>query len=336
MGLGNVPLAVVRYLTKDVAKRSLARERVNIIITGIATGTRGNAINPKGIDLTSILNLGKKGSVSSLNGGPETKASIEFVEQVPADVLFVATPANVPSLEEIQTAFARGIHVVTSNKTPVATAFKKLTDEATRRKLSFRYGATVLAGYPPWQHFFESTSIEVDGVQISVNATSGKILTMMLEEGKTFEEGVRAAQDMGIAERDPSDDIDGHDTQKKIVILANALMGGNLTPEDAPTIGIRGVTVEQLKKADQSGAWLHLLGRAWRDERGVLRAEVKPTEVKNPFFTQMRGTSMGLYFETKAGDFGIRLDMHEDERAIMATAAGVFEDILTTATRVRR
>lgn len=332
LGLGNVPLALLSYLVGEEAKRALARQEVEVVVTGVATGRRGNAIDTEGIDIDSILPLGKEGLVSSLNRGPGTKTSVEFVERVPADILFVATPANVPSLEEIQTAFKRNIHVVTSNKTPIATAYKKLTEEASQRNLALRYGATVLAGYPPWRHFFESApGLEITEIQAVVNATSNQILTMMLEQGKGFEEGVRLAQELGIAERDPSDDVDGHDTQKKVVILANALMGGNLTPEQVPTEGIRGVTVGELKKADESGKWIHLLGRVWRDERGELHAEVKPTETENPFFSRMRGTSMGLYFTTKAANFGFRLDLGMGDRALVATAAGVFEDVLLIA-----
>lgn len=337
IGLGNVPLALLRYFAEKQAKGALARAGLEVLVTGIATGRRGNAIDADGIDIDSILPLGKEGSVSSLNRGRDTKTSIEFVESVPADILFVATPASAPSLEEIQTAFKRGMHVVTSNKTPIATAYRTLSEEASRRNLALRYGATVLAGYPPWRHFFESAAgLEVTKIFSVVNATSNQILTMMHESGKGFEEGVRRAQELGIAERDPSDDVDGHDTQKKIVILANTLMGGNLTPEDVPTIGIRSVTAEQLKKADQSGAWIHLLGRAWRDDHGEVRADVKPTVMRTPFFKGMHGTSMGLYFTTNAANFGFQLDLGAGERAIMATAAGVFEDILSIAKNLER
>lgn len=330
LGLGNVPLALLSYLTGKEAKRALARHNMKVVVTGVATGRRGIAIDERGIAINSILALGKDGSVSSLNRGKDTKTSLAFVESVPADIIFVATPASIPSLSEIQAAFKRGMHVVTSNKTPIATAHKQLTAGAARRKVALRYGATVLAGYPPWKHFFESApGIEIVEIEAVVNATSNQILTMMHEQGKGFEEGVRLAQELGIAERDPSDDVDGHDTQKKIAILANALMGGNLAPEDVPTTGIRDVTARQLKKADESGAWLHLLGRAWRDDRGKLKAEVKPVEMRNPFFSQMRGTSMGLYLTTNAGNFGFRLDLGEGDRAIVATAAGVFEDILS-------
>ncbi len=332
LGLGNVPLALIRYLEEEAPKRTLQVSGVRLVVTGVTTGSRGNAINAEGIPFRDLERVGKKGDVAALNRGPATKNNLEFVSQVPADILFVATPAGTPSVEEIKAAFVRGMSIVTSNKTPVANHYAELTEEAKARGVEFRFGATVLAGYPPWRHFFESiTRPEITEMQIVVNATANQILTMMLEEGKSFEEGVARAQELGIAERDPSDDVDGYDTQKKLVIIANVLMDAGLAPRVVPTTGIRDVTVEQLREADQAGKWIQLLGRAYKDSRGKVWAEVKPVATDNPFFVRMRGTSMGLYFKTPAANFGIWLDLGAGERAIMATAAGVFEDVLSIA-----
>ncbi|MCP6720328.1 MAG: hypothetical protein KJI72_03380 [Patescibacteria group bacterium] len=330
LGLGNVPLAVLRYMQEEAPKRALKELGVELVITGVTTGRRGNAINGEGIPLGDLEKVGKEGTVSTLNKGSETKNNLEFIQAVPADILLVSTPANVPSVEEIRAAFARGMSAVTSNKTPVANHFQELLDGAKEHGVQFRFGATVLAGYPPWGQFFESiTKPEITEMQIVVNATSNQILTMMLEEGKSFDEGAAKAQELGIAERDPSDDVDGYDTQKKLVILANVLMGANLKPADVPTTGIRDIALEELQKAHQAGKWVQLLGRAWKNDQGKVLAEIKPVEVDNPFFVGMRGTSMGIYFVTPAANFGIRLDISQGERAIIATAAGVFEDLLS-------
>lgn len=332
LGFGSVGRAVLRYLTEETATKALLREGLAISVTGIATGSRGSAIDEDGIVPGDILALPKGNSIASLHRGPEAKTALQFIERAPADVLLLITPASVSSVKEIRAAFARGMHVVTSNKTPVANEYHLLDLEAKRHGVAFRFGGTVLGGFPPWRHFFQSiTKQDITEMQIVVNATTNQILTMMLEEEAGFEEGVKRAQELGIAERDPSDDVDGHDTQKKLVILANVLMDANLTPASVPTQGIRDITVAALKKADEAGRWIHLLGRAWRDSSHGVRAEVKPVETENPFFVRMRGTSMGLYFTTPAASFGISLDLGKGERAIMATAAGVFEDILTVA-----
>lgn len=336
LGLGNVSLAVLRYIQEQAPRETMeALGLEEILVTGVATGKRGIAIDKNGINIAELLKLGKEELVTPLNRGPKVKDNLGFIEKVSADTLLVTTPANVPSVEEIRAAFARGMHVVTSNKTPVANHYRQLSEEAKKRGLQFRFGATVLAGFPPWRHFFEAiTTPEITEMQIVVNATSNQILTMMHKEGKTFAEGIAKAQELGIAERDPSDDVDGHDTQKKLAILANSLMDADITPDDIPTAGIREVTAEQLKNAEKSGKWIQLLGRAWKDAGSKVRAEVKPVEVANSFFTQMRGTSMGLYFVTPAANFGFWLDLGKGERAIMATAAGVFEDIMTIAKSV--
>lgn len=336
LGLGNVPLALLRYMQEEEPKKALAALGAEVIVTGVTTGSRGNAINEKGIAFGELEKLGKTGMVSDLNQGPVTKNNLEFIAQVPADILFVATPASVPSLEEIKAAFARGISVVTSNKAPVASHFRELRDLAQKHKVGFEFSATVLAGWPPWRRFLESiTKPHISEIFAVVNATSNQILTMMLEEGKSFAEGIKKAQEQGIAERDPSDDIDGHDTQKKIVILANTLMGADLTPADVPTKGIRDITLQQLQQADREGKWIQLMGRAFRDEEGKVRAEVKPVVTDHSMFANLRGTDMGLWFEIpSAGPFGIAMKLAEGDRAIMATAAGVFEDLLAIAKKL--
>ncbi|MBI4050630.1 MAG: hypothetical protein HY396_01495, partial [Candidatus Doudnabacteria bacterium] len=265
-----------------------------------------------------------------------TKSNLEFIEKVPADILFVATPASIPSVDEIKAAFARGMSVVASNKAPVANHFRKLRDLASKHKVYFEFSATVLAGWPPWRRFLESiTRPYITEIWAVVNATSNQILTMMLEEGKSFDEGIKKAQTQGIAEADPSDDIDGHDTQKKIVILANTLMDAGLTSDDVPTVGIRNVTLEQLRQADQESKWIQLMGHAWRDESGQVKAEVKPLATDHSFFVKLRGTDMGLWFEIpSAGPFGILMKLPEGTKAIMTTAVGVFEDLLTIARKL--
>jgi homoserine dehydrogenase len=92
------------------------------------------------------------------------------------------------------------------------------------------------------------------------------------------------------------------------------------------------VTVKELREADNAGKWIQLMGRAYTETNGRIWAEVKPVATNNPFFVKMRGTSMGLYFKTSAAKgFGIWLDLGSGDRAIIATAAGVFEDILSIA-----
>lgn len=333
LGLGNVPLAVLAYMREKEPRTALAKAGIEIVVTGVTTGSRGNAIDPLGISLKALEAVGKKERLDALNRGPHTAANMDFIAEVPADILFVSTPASIPSVEEITAAFRRGMHVVTSNKTPVANHFAELNKLAADNGVGFEFSAAVLAGWPPWRRFFESiTKPGITEISAVVNATSNQILTMMLDEGKNFEEGIARAQAQGIAEADPADDIDGRDTQKKIVILANVLMGATLTPDDVPTAGIRTITLEELREADAKGKWIQLMGRAWRDAEGKVRAEVKPVVTDHSLFAKLRGTDMALWFEIpSAGPFGIAMKLPEGERAIMATAAGVFEDILTIA-----
>lgn len=333
LGLGNVALAVLRYMDEPNVAEKTRKLGFEFKITGVATDTRGCVLNSHGISSSNLLRLGKTGHLHTIADGRSKDAS-SFACFAPADICIEATRATAdgePAASRIKELLDRGTSVVTSNKSPIAWRGRELSALAEKRGVSLRYGATVLAGFPPWKHLFDSiTKQDITGMQISVNATSNQILTLMLEEGKSFDEGVKLAQEMGIAEANPSDDTDGYDTQKKLVILANTLLCTNLTPDDVTREGIGAVSLGDLKKANESGKRIHLLGRAWKS-MGKVRAEVRPVETDNPFFVSMKGTAMGMYFTTPAGNFGIRLDLGPKEKAIMATAAGMFEDIVTVA-----
>lgn len=341
LGLGNVPLALLRYLEEQTIKNQLNQLGLDLVFTGAATERRGLALNPLGFKPAQLLAVGKAGNLAPLHRGPPVSGVADFIARAPADIFLECTPATddgEPGITNIQLILARGAHVVTSNKSPLAWQGRQLEALAKKKGLQLRYGATVLAGVPPWQHWFHAIKDpDIREIELVVNATSNQILTLMLLQGKDFEAGVKEAQRLGLAERDPSRDTGGHDTQYKTVIVANTLMNASLTPRDVPTQGINEVSAEELRAAQNRGHFVHLLGRVWRDVGEAVHAEVKPTETSNPFFTSLQGTAMGLYFKTRRlGDFGLRLDLWPGERAILNTAAGVFEDILTVASFVKK
>lgn len=327
MGLGNVSLALLRYLQEETPSRALRRLGRTIVITGIATGRRGNAIDAEGIDIARLLMLGKEGSVAALNRGAATKNAIEFIEAVPADILIEATPATEngePGITHIYRALRKGMSAVSANKSPIAWRGKELMAMARRYKRSLHFGATVLAG----RYFFDTT-ISCRKIQAVLNATAVSVLTRMLEEGLSFEEGVRRAQAMGIAEKDSSRDTGGHDTRDKLVILVNTLMETRLTPDEIPARGIEAVTLEELRRADAAGHRIHLLGEA-RKQDGKVRAEVKSVEVDNPFFVGMHRTAMGVRIEGPAADVELKIELKPGEE-LAATATAIFDDLVAIA-----
>lgn len=175
------------------------------------------------------------------------------------------SPTNVrdgePGLSHIKKAFKSGLHVVTSNKGPLALALPVLTELAQHNNVYFRFSGSVGAGTPVLEFakkcLFGDRILSVRGV---LNGTTNFILTEMAERHSTFEQALERAKMLGYAEADPSMDIDGVDTACKLVIIANWVMGRKVTLKDVKIMGIRDITVKDIEEAFKEECTVKLLG----------------------------------------------------------------------------
>ena len=181
------------------------------------------------------------------------------------------------ALEFTQRALKAGKSVVSSNKELVATHGYELLQLAKEKGVSYLFEASVGGGIPilrPLGNCLAANEIEhVTGI---LNGTTNYILTRMIRAGLTFEQALKEAQDNGYAEKDPTADVDGHDACRKICILAAIAFGEHVYPQQVPTEGIRGVTLEDVAYADSCGCKIKLLGRAIRQDNGKVCAFVAP------------------------------------------------------------
>ncbi len=179
--------------------------------------------------------------------------------------------------EYTKRALLAGKSVVTSNKALVAKHGYELLHLAKERNLNYLFEASVGGGVPiirPLSQCLAANRIdEICGI---LNGTTNYILTQMIQKGESFENALKQAQEKGYAERDPSDDINGADTCRKICILAALSFGHHVYPEQVPTEGITGVTSEDVKNAAKAGCRIKLLGRALRTGDGRVAAYVAP------------------------------------------------------------
>jgi homoserine dehydrogenase len=157
-----------------------------------------------------------------------------------------------------------------------------------------------------------------------LNSTTNLILTLM-EDGKTFQDAIAYAQEIGIAETDPSGDIDGWDAAIKVSALVTVLMDIPLKPNNVNRQGIRGISKENVLKSLQSGKRWKLICEAKRDGDQVLAA-VRPMEVDadDPLFTVM-GTSSAVTFQS---DVLGALTLTEEDPGPHTTAYGLLADFL--------
>lgn len=331
LGFGNVGQAFARLLLEK--ENALKEEKgVAFRVTGIATGSHGRVIDPEGIELERALSLRQSGdNLDGISSFP-IKDSQSFISDVPAHVLFESTPVNYqtgqPALDYLRAAIKRGMHVITANKGPVVHGYRELVDLARSRGRSFLFESTVMDGAPVFSMArCGLPAAEVTGIRGILNSTTNLILTRM-EQGQSQEEAVAYAQSMGIAETDPSGDLDGWDAAVKMAILVNVLMNIPLKLSDVDRTGIRKINQKEIKEAAEKNKRWKLVCSAQRQEgrkSGVL-AQVQPrlVEPASPLY-HLSGTSALLQVES---DVLGTLTLQENEPTPMTTAYGFLADFL--------
>ena len=188
--------------------------------------------------------------------------------QAKADLLLDASPVNLrtgqPGLSCVRTAIGRGMGVVLANKAPLVLAFRELTEAAKAAGAGLAYSATVCGALPVVNiGRRDLVGCDIRGVRGIFNSTSNSILEAM-SLGGTYAEALHQAQLDGIAEADPSLDVEGWDTANKLVIIANSILGMPATLADVqPVEGITGITAEQIVEGAARGQG----GQARRDGR---------------------------------------------------------------------
>jgi len=212
-------------------------------------------------------------------------SSLELIREIEHEVLVEATPTNVtngePGLTHIITALKSDRHVVTSNKGPLALEYRKLMELAERKGREIRFEATVGGAMPLISLIRENLAgngiISIKGI---LNGTCNYILTRMTNENLPYEHVLREAQEIGIAETDPSKDVKGIDTAVKLVILANSVFGMDATYRDVKVRGITEITPDALKLAKDAGYAIKLIGDV--DIDGQLEVTPRLVPVSDP------------------------------------------------------
>ncbi len=328
IGFGNVGRALAELL---LVKKQELRERygINYIVTGIATSKHGSLVNPNGIDLYGALELVRTGRSLNLITRTLVTDAFDFLRKVNADVLFENTPVNhtngQPAVNHVKTALEAGMHVCTANKGTVVHAYRELAALAMAKGKKFYFESTVMDGAPIFSLFREAIpAAKLKAFKGVLNSTTNIILTRM-ESGESFDDAVRYCQAIGIAETDPSADVDGWDAAIKVAALATVLMGIPVTPQEVDRRGIRHITPEMVKTARADGKRYKLVCSAERDGNTV-RGRVAPelVGISSPMFG-IEGSTSVVEFQTDVlGD----LSIVEKDPGPQTTAYGLLADFI--------
>jgi len=336
IGFGNVARALARLLLRkeDVLK---SKYGITFSATGIATGSHGFAVSPDGLDLLQCVEVVEAGGALDRFSTQPVSNSIEVIKGSQADFMFENSPVNhstgQPAIDHVRTALELGMHASTANKGTVVHGYRELTALAESQGRKFYFESTVLGGSPLFSVFRETMpAAELISFQGILNSTTNIILSRM-ERGESFDEAVKYCQSIGVAETDPSADVDGWDAAIKVAALVTVLMDTPFTPQQVERKGIREITPEMIEQAKAGGKRWKLVCSAEKVGDKV-EASAKPELVpmSSPLYS-MEDSTTGVAFRTDVlGDYSIV----ESEREGMVagpipTAYGLFADFVNAA-----
>ena len=326
IGYGNLGRAAVRLL--NLKRRVFEEEGLDLVLTCVL-GWRGGVLNLEGLDCETLLQNTERSRLDHALGFDAGLTFHHMIREKAANIVLEFTPTNQetgePGLTHIQECLAAGVHVATGNKGPVLTAWPKLLALAREKKLLLGISATTGGALPTLLNGRDamsgSTVLLIEGI---LNGTTNFILERM-EQGNVYEEALKEAQSLGIAEANPSKDVEGWDTAIKLLIMARIIMGVDLQLKDIPVSGIAGLSAEAVRLARDKGRRIKLIGRAWREGNAVC-AEVAPRAIgpDNPLYNVRGKDKAARYVSDTMGELFISGGASDPQ----AAAAAALRDVI--------
>jgi len=308
-------------LLEDRAAELRDRHGISFRITGIASRTLGWIADPSGLTLTpQVLELKGRDFSRAVTGADSGAALATDVKTWLA------------AADHIRAALDHGAHAITANKGPIVHAYRELRDLAASKGKRFLFESTVMDGVPIFSLFDQLPAIHLQGFHGILNSTTNVILSQM-EQGLTFEEALKKAQELGIAETDATHDIDGWDATVKTAALITVLMDVPVKLDQIQREGIRDLTPQAVRTAKRDGWPFKLVCRARRTSssgKPSVEVSIGPEKVLSTQpMAKIAGASSYIYFET---DIFPGLAITEENPGLYATAYGLLADFIRAAT----
>lgn len=311
LGLGVVGSGVVEVLARQQEKlRDETGIKIQIVKSLVRIGEDKSQIAQKyGFELVT--------DIQDIINDPNIDVVVELIGKVH------------PAKEFITQALENGKHVVTANKDLIAQHGVELNQVAKSHQVSLFYEASVAGGIPILRTMINNyLADEITNVLGIVNGTTNYMLTKMLTEGLSYDEALQKAQELGFAESNPTNDVDGIDAAYKMVILSQFAYGMDVKMSDLSIEGIRQVSAEDVAFAKKAGYEIKLIGRT-RKIQDAIEVSVGPTLVSvNHPLASIKNEYNGVYLEST----GINQSMFYGPGAgALPTATSVVSDLLAIA-----
>ncbi len=317
LGFGTVARALHALLAEH--RDALRRDHgLTYAVTGIASRRIGWRANAGGLDPFAP-------------SGTTSQGVRDWLAAADADVVFEAIALDPhtgqPALDYLRATLEHGAHAVSANKGPVVHGYRTLTDLATSRGRHYRFEAAVMDGAPLFSLARECLPYAGLRAVRGVFTSTATIVLEAIEQGHSLADGIAHAQELGIAEEDPSYDVDGWDSAVKLCAVANVLLGGDLRPGDVSREGIRALREDEVRRARADGRPYRLMGDLRRDGHGVLRATVGPMPCDaGDALGIVRGTTLVTHLEADVFPGGLTVTSRDPDA--VTTAYGMFADFV--------
>ncbi|OXM15370.1 homoserine dehydrogenase [Paenibacillus herberti] len=261
LGLGTVGTGVVR------------------IVEGHQEDLMGQVGSPIVIEKILVQNVEKLRNID-IDSSKLTTDPWEIIRHPEIDVIVEVMGGIETTKEYLLEALSRGKHVVTANKDLMALHGREILAKATENRCDVFYEASVAGGIPIIRTLIEGFSSDrITKIMGIVNGTTNFILTKMSQEGASYGDVLKEAQQLGYAEADPTSDVEGLDAARKMTILSRLGFRSEVGLEDVSVKGISGVSKEDIAYAKRLGYVVKLLGIAERQDESI-SVSVQPTMVK--------------------------------------------------------
>ncbi|ANZ33459.1 homoserine dehydrogenase [Staphylococcus carnosus] len=253
----------------------------------------------------------------------------EILNDDEVDIVVEVMGGIEPTVEWLKKSLEQGKHVITANKDLLAVHLRTMEDLAQENGVALKFEASVAGGIP----IVNAINNGLNANNISkfmgiLNGTSNFILTKMTQEGASFEEALAEAQRLGFAEADPTDDVEGVDAARKVVIVTYLSFNRVINLDDVKRTGISEVTVDDINAAKELGYKIKLIGKGTY-ENGNIEASVSPTLIdENHQLASVENEFNAIYV---IGDSVGETMFYGKGAGSLATGSAVVSDLLNVA-----
>jgi homoserine dehydrogenase len=334
VGFGHVGRRFVTLLQE--MQPALAAIGVEPVIAGVTTARHGSVFSATGLDPARIADRLTGPGAGQASSAPFITDALARLRQadVEARVLVETTTLDVrtgqPAIDHVRAALAGGADVITANKGPVAFAYRGLSDEARRAGRAFLFEGAVMDGVPVFNLVRETMpGVAIRGFRGVVNSTTNFVLTA-LEQGEPFGDAVARMQEAGVAEADPSLDLDGWDAAAKAAALANVWLDADTTPLAVAREGISAATAARAIDARARGRRLKLVASGTgQGPEADIRVALVELASDDPL-AMLDGQANAIEVDT--WPLG-RIVVTQRDGGLEKTAYALFADLMTLAQR---